>query len=83
MSAVIQNFGKPITATSANVSGMMTENTPEKILAQFGAQAGMITQVIDEGELPLSKPSTVVDARGNVPIIIREGAISKDQIVNY
>jgi len=83
---LIQEFGKPITATSANVSNMPTESTPEAILKQFGkrspepACAGRITQVIDEGELPDSTPSTVVDARGAVPIIVREGAISAQNI---
>lgn len=74
---LIRVLGVPITATSANVSGMPTEHTPEKILAQFGTKAGMITNVIDGGELPPSEPSTVVDARGDTPIIIREGAIPK------
>ena len=74
---LIREFGKPITATSANVSGMTPERTPESILKQFGEKAGMITKVIDIGELPPSEPSTVVDARGEKPVIIREGAISK------
>lgn len=73
----IREFGKPITATSANVSGMEPESTPEKILEQFGEKASIITKVIDGGELASSKPSTVVDARGEGPIIIREGAVAK------
>lgn len=74
---LIREFGRPITATSANVSGMPTEKTPRAILAQFGDKSHEITQVIDRGELPPSEPSTVVDARGGVPIIIRPGAISE------
>lgn len=80
--ALIKETGKPLTATSANVSGMPTEQTPEKILAQFGDKASLITQVIDAGELPKSEPSTVVDARGETPIIIREAAISKEKILH-
>lgn len=72
---LIQEFGVPITATSANVSGMEPESIPEKILEQFGDKANWITRVIDVGELPPSAPSTVVDARGSVPIIVREGAV--------
>ncbi len=79
--ALIQKIGKPITATSANVSGMLPENTVEKILTQFGEKAGMISRVIDGGELPLNTPSTVVDARGEKPIILREGAISSSNII--
>lgn len=78
---LIKELGRPITATSANVSGMEPEGTPEKILRQFGEKAQMITNVIDAGELPPSEPSTVVDARGATPIIIREGAISSQEIL--
>ena len=74
---LVREFGKPITTTSANVSGMAPERIPENILKQFGEKAHMITKVIDIGELPPSEPSTVVDARGEKPVIIREGAISK------
>lgn len=78
---LIQEFGRPITATSANVSGMTPETTPKAILKQFDEKASMITQMVDEGELPPSEPSTVVDARGDQPVVIREGAISKREIL--
>ena len=74
---LVKELGKPITATSANISGMPTKKTPEKILAQFGKKASMITRIIDAGELPESTPSTVVDARGDSPVVLREGALSK------
>ncbi len=77
-----RELGRPLTATSANVSDKEPEKTPGKILAQFGERAGMISQVIDLGELPESLPSTVVDARGDKSIILREGAISQKQIEN-
>ena len=72
---LIQEIGAPITATSANVSGMSTEYTSEKILEQFGKRSHEITQVVDVGELPPSEASTVVDARGDEPVIVREGAV--------
>jgi len=72
---LIRELGKPVTVTSANVSGMQTEKTPEKILAQFGEKSSWITHVINAGELPLSKASTLVDARGEEPIVLREGTI--------
>ena len=79
---LVREFGKPITATSANVSDMPPERSPEKILAQFGKRADLIYQIIDAGELPESLPSTVVDARGEAPKIIRESAISKEKILS-
>lgn len=77
---LIEELGKPITATSANVSDMEPEKTPELILKQFGEKAPWITKVYDLGELPESAPSTVVDARGENPIIVREGAITGEDI---
>ncbi len=73
-------FGKPITVTSANISGMPTEHTVEKILAQFGNKADLIDLVIDAGTLPSSVPSTVVDCTVSPPRILREGAISSHDI---
>ncbi|MEK9176687.1 MAG: L-threonylcarbamoyladenylate synthase [Patescibacteria group bacterium] len=77
---LIREIGKPITATSANVSGREPEKTPEKILAQFGGNASSITKVYDLGELPESAPSTVVDARGTESVVLREGAIPSDVV---
>lgn len=75
---LIKELGKPVTATSANVSGMPTYRTVAEILAQFGEKSDLIYQVTNcPSELPPSEPSTVVDARGDIPIIIREAAIPK------
>lgn len=79
---LIEKIGKPITATSANVSGMPTKDTPAEILEQFGNNAHLITDVIDGGQLVASDPSTVVDARDEEPIIIREGAIPTHDILS-
>lgn len=79
---LIRTIGGPITATSANVSGQPTARTVSEILAQFGDRALEIT--FDPAwpqELPPSQPSTVVDARGGTPIILREGAIPEAEIM--
>lgn len=72
---LVREWGVPITATSANVAGMDTDKTPQAIVAQFGEKGEWITDVFDEGELPESLPSTVVDARGDTPVVIRQGAV--------
>lgn len=79
--ALVCERSVPITATSANVSGMETKHSVPEILAQFGEKANMITRIIDDGILPPSAPSTVVDARGDTPIILREGAITGEDIL--
>lgn len=75
-----RELGRPFTATSANVSDQESKNSATGILAQFGMHAGLIDRVIDVGTLPDSLPSTTVDARGEVPIVLREGAVSKEEI---
>lgn len=79
---LVHDLGKPITATSANVADMPTLHMPSEILNQFAERAAMITKVIDEGELPMSLPSTVVDARGDIPVILRDGAIASKEILS-
>jgi L-threonylcarbamoyladenylate synthase len=80
--ALVRKLGRPITATSANVADMPTERTVEKILAQFGMRSAMIYHYSSETDIPESLPSTLVDARGNSPVILREGVIPVGQILS-
>ncbi|MES2134987.1 MAG: L-threonylcarbamoyladenylate synthase [Patescibacteria group bacterium] len=77
-----RELGRPYTATSANVSDMEPKSSVPAILAQFGSASSLIDRTIDVGELLESLPSTVVDARGALPHIIREGAVSRQDIEN-
>ena len=76
---LVRELGRPITATSANVAGMPTMGSTPDILAQFGEKASHITRVIDGGTLSGSV-STIVDAQGESPLLIREGAIPFSEI---
>ncbi len=78
--ALAREFKKPYTTTSANKSDEPTQNSVNAILDQLGNAAEDIDLIIDAGELPTNLPSTVVDARGAEPIIMREGAISAEEI---
>jgi len=79
--AVAREFGKPITATSANRSGMVPERSVDAILAQLGDHAAGIALVIDEGVLPARPATTVVECLPGKPLrIIREGAIPAEEI---
>lgn len=79
--ALLQQFGGPITATSANVSGAPSGRRVSDILAQLGGKADNIDLVVDAGELPESKPSTVLDLSGDQLNILREGAIPTSEIL--
>jgi len=80
--SLVREFGRPVTATSANKSDLSPERSIEKILAQLGDAAHGIDLVIDAGELPERQPSTVVDMSGAEPAIIREGAVPAADIWN-
>lgn len=62
----------PFAATSANPPGAPPLRCAREIAARFG---GRITLVLDGGERASSSPSTVVDARGEKPELLREGAV--------
>jgi L-threonylcarbamoyladenylate synthase len=62
----------PITATSANPSAMPPAKNASEVKNYFGAELDLI---IDNGETPGGKPSTIVDAT-TVPFrVLREGSI--------
>jgi len=69
--------GVPITSTSANISGEQPQRSIKEIKT---ALASGVDLYLDGGTLPESKPSTVVDVSDGLPRVLREGAISVDQI---
>jgi L-threonylcarbamoyladenylate synthase len=74
-------FGRPYTATSANLAGMAPERSVEKILEQFGDKATKIDLSVNAGLLPERAPSTVVTVVSGLPSVLREGAISSQAIL--
>ena len=69
---LVEFFGSPLTATSANPSGTPASVTPQEVLAGLG---GRVPLVLDAGRLPWTKGSTVLDATVFPPVVIREGEI--------
>ncbi|HEX5429585.1 MAG TPA: L-threonylcarbamoyladenylate synthase [Patescibacteria group bacterium] len=72
--------GKPITATSANVSGQPNCYSVAQVKKQFGKKASEL-YFLDAGKLPKVAPSTVVAIRGKNVTILREGPVSKAAIM--
>jgi L-threonylcarbamoyladenylate synthase len=66
-------FGKPIIATSANISKRPAQYTLEGARNDLGEQN--VDLWIDGGDLQPRLPSTVVDTRGEALKIIRQGGI--------
>ena len=71
---LVKEFRKPVTATSANLSG----RTPNYSIASFlrplsSKKREMIDLIVDAGKLPRNKPSTVIDATETELKILRRG----------
>ena len=71
---LVRTYGKPITATSANMSYRPRPYSIKQLLKDLpDKQETLIDLIIDAGELPYSEPSTVVDTTMNSLNIMREG----------
>lgn len=68
---------QPLTSTSANLTGAQEAVTAQHVVKNFG---NAIDLIIDGGPSTLKIPSTVLDATGVKPKIIREGAITHSHI---
>lgn len=75
--ALLQAAG-PMAVTSANISGRPSPTTSGEVLAQLN---GRIPLILDGGTTPGGIPSTVVNCLGADPAILREGPLSKSDIL--
>jgi len=80
LARALLNLAGPLAVTSANLSGGSSPTTAAQVLAQLG---GRITLILDGGPTPGGMPSTVVDCMGAEPRILREGALSKAEILTF
>ncbi len=67
----------PVAAPSANRSGRPSPTTAAHVTADLGAD---VEVVVDGGACRLGLESTVVDARGRVPVVLREGAVTREDL---
>jgi len=68
----------PVTATSANISGMPPSDNPGDVARILGSGLDLL---IDGGKTPGGKPSTIVDVTGESMRIVREGVLSREEIL--
>jgi L-threonylcarbamoyladenylate synthase len=78
--ALASSAGHAITSTSANISGDPPAATADRVAASFGAG---IDVLIDAGPAPAGLPSTIVDATGDVPVLVRDGAVSWKRVLEF
>jgi len=69
--------GKPLTATSANLSGSPECATADQVISQLGDR---LDTIVDLGKTSGSVSSTIIDATTEQPVILRSGGISQEEI---
>ena len=75
--ALIRLAGVPVAAPSANRSGRPSPTRAEHVLQDLD---GRIPWLVDGGPCEVGLESTVVDATGEVPAILRPGAVTAEHI---
>lgn len=69
----------PMAVTSANISGEPSPSTAREVYDQL---AERIPLILDGGPTPGGIASTLVDCTGDQPVILREGPISLQQLLD-
>ena len=73
---LIEEFGKPITATSANVSYKSPPYNIQQLIKDLPKKSyNLIGLFLDAGQLPKNQPSTVLDTTLNQLSVLRQGKI--------
>jgi L-threonylcarbamoyladenylate synthase len=76
---IAKGLAGPLTATSANLSGGKECSTAEEVLRIFGDG---LDALIDGGTTKGGSGSTILDVTISPPLILREGAISRTDILD-
>ncbi|MDH3335144.1 MAG: L-threonylcarbamoyladenylate synthase [Rhodospirillaceae bacterium] len=75
--ALLERSGVPLAAPSANKSGTVSSTAGMHVASQFRSGVEVI---IDGGSCPVGIESTIIDLSGAAPVILRPGAITKEEI---
>jgi len=76
---LVEKCDGPITATSANLSGIRPASSPSKVRQQFADQLDMI---VEGGATPGGSGSTIVGIVGNALTTVRQGIIPHSTLVD-
>lgn len=75
--ALIRVTGRPLAAPSANISGKPSPTEAEHVWQDFN---GRIPLLIDGGTCSVGLESTVLDLTGPIPVILRPGGVTREQL---
>lgn len=73
---LITALGRPIAAPSANISGTLSPTTPQHVVQSFGDRI----DVLAGGKAETGLESTVVDMTGDIPVLLRPGAVTLEDL---
>lgn len=74
---LIKLAGIPVAAPSANTSGRPSPTKAEHVVEDMN---GKIEMIIDGGEVGIGVESTIVDVSGEIPMLLRPGAITMEML---
>ena len=74
---IAQILRRPLTATSANLSGTPECSLASEVAKQIGDK---LDAIVDGEQTQGGKTSTIIDVTCDPPVILREGAISRETI---
>ena len=72
---ILTELGRPLTGTSANISGEPEAADAKAVILQFEGREFQPDIMVDAGKLPPSLPSTVIDWTGKEQKVLRKGAV--------
>lgn len=75
--AIIKASGVPIAAPSANLSGRPSTTTAQHCIDDL---FGKVDMIVDSGSCEFGLESTVISVAGEVPVLLRPGAVSYEEI---
>jgi L-threonylcarbamoyladenylate synthase len=77
--AILRRFGGAVAAPSANRFGRVSPTTAEHVRADLGDEVDLI---VDGGPARVGVESTIVDLTGDVPAVLRAGAIGPTELAD-
>ncbi len=78
--SLVRACGGALTATSANLSGQAPARTAKEVQNYFPEGIDLI---IDGGEVAATQPSTVLDLSGSEVRLVREGAVTREELGEF
>jgi L-threonylcarbamoyladenylate synthase len=77
---LIKEVGIPLAAPSANRFGHVSPTTAQAVKDELGSYLNEQDQILDGGPCTVGVESTIIDCTGDVPKILRPGAITAEMI---